>query len=63
MMNAATEADRGNAGRWKAWKTIKPFRFFSGLEPCLVGIEAGGSAHHWARVLSGLGHTVRLMAP
>lgn len=38
-------------------------RFFSEQPPCLVGIEASGSAHHWARVLTGLGHTVRLMAP
>lgn len=38
-------------------------RFFSEVAPCLVGIEASGSAHYWARVLSGLGHTVRLMAP
>lgn len=38
-------------------------RFFSELTPCLVGIEASGSAHYWARVISGLGHTVRLMAP
>ena len=37
--------------------------FFSEQPPCLVGIEASGSAHYWARVLSGLGHTVRLMAP
>ncbi len=38
-------------------------RFFSVLEPCVVGIEASGSAHYWARMLGGLGHTVRLMAP
>lgn len=38
-------------------------KFFAGLEPCLVGIEASGSSHYWARVLSGLGHTVKLMAP
>jgi transposase len=38
-------------------------RFFSDLQPCLIGIEASGSAHYWARVLGGLGHTVRLMAP
>jgi transposase len=37
-------------------------RFFSEQPLCLVGIEASGSAHYWARVLSGLGHTVRLMA-
>jgi hypothetical protein len=38
-------------------------RFFSELPPCLIGIEASGSAHFWARVLSGLGHTLRLVAP
>jgi transposase len=37
--------------------------FFIALPPCLIGIEASGSAHYWARVLGGLGHTVRLMAP
>lgn len=37
--------------------------FFAELEPCLVGMEASGSAHYWARVLSGFGHSVRLMAP
>ena len=37
--------------------------FFANLQPCLVGIEACGSAHHWARKLQALGHTVRLMAP
>jgi len=38
-------------------------RFFSEQPPCLVSIEASGSPHYWARVLGGLGHTVRLMAP
>lgn len=38
-------------------------RFFGELEPCLIGMEASGSAHYWARVLTGSGHTVRLMAP
>ena len=37
--------------------------FFANLEPCLIGMEACGSAHYWARKLSELGHTVRLMAP
>lgn len=37
--------------------------YFAGLEPCLVGMEACGSAHYWARELGTLGHTVRLMAP
>ncbi len=37
--------------------------FFAGLEPCLVGIEACCTAHHWARELTALGHQVRLLPP
>jgi transposase len=37
--------------------------FFSKLPPCLVGIEACGTSHFWARELIGLGHEVRLMPP
>src|SRR4051794_12739376 len=36
---------------------------FSKIPPCLVGIEACGTAHHWAREVSKFGHTVRLMPP
>ncbi len=36
---------------------------FEKLAPCLIGIEACASAHHWARQLQALGHTVRLMPP
>lgn len=35
--------------------------FFEGLEPCLVGIEACATGHHWARELLAMGHEVRLM--
>lgn len=35
--------------------------FFDQLSPCLIGIEACATAHHWARVLINLGHEVRLM--
>ena len=37
--------------------------FFQKLPPCLVGIEACASAHHWARELQALGHTAKLMPP
>src|SRR5271154_3254160 len=37
--------------------------FFRKLPPCLVGIEACASSHHWSRELQVLGHTVRLMQP
>lgn len=38
-------------------------RYFATLPPCLVGMEACATAHYWARELSGLGHTVRLIPP
>jgi len=41
----------------------KMLEFFGELSPCLVGIEACPSAHHWGRELAALGHTVRLMPP
>ena len=37
--------------------------YFGKLSPCLVGIEACPSAHHWGRELQALGHTVRLIPP
>jgi transposase len=37
--------------------------FFEKLPPCLIGIEACASSHHWSRELKALGHTVRLMPP
>src|SRR3954449_1188631 len=37
--------------------------FFSKLPPCLIGMEACGTSHHWARELVALGHEVRLMPP
>ena len=37
--------------------------FFANLPPCLIGMEACGSAHYWARTLQSFGHTARLMSP
>ena len=37
--------------------------FFEKLPPCLVGIEACASAHHWSRELQALGHTAKLIPP
>jgi transposase len=37
--------------------------FFKALPPTVVGMEACGGSHHWARVLAELGHEVRLMPP
>ena len=41
----------------------KLLEFFASLPPCLVGLEACGSAHHWARELVKLGHDARLTPP
>ena len=38
-------------------------KFFKELPACLIGLEACASSHHWARQLSALGHTVKLIAP
>ena len=37
--------------------------FFAALPPCLVGMEACATAHHWGRELRALGHDVRLIPP
>src|ERR1700750_3228499 len=47
----------------KALRRAQVLPFFSKLPPCLIGMEACGTSHHWARELAALGHTVRLMPP
>ena len=47
----------------KQFRRDRVATFFANLSPCLIGMEACGSAHHWARKLESLGHTVKLMAP
>lgn len=54
---------RGKAVLRKQIRRSEMAKFFANLEPCLIGMEACGSAHHWARKLQGFGHTVKLMAP
>lgn len=41
----------------------KVAKFFVKIEPCLIGMEACGSSHHWARKLGEFGHTIKLMSP
>lgn len=54
--------ERGHAVLNKQLKRSQVTAFFANLPPCLIGMEACGSAHHWARKLQGLGHTTRLIA-
>ena len=37
--------------------------FFSKLSPCLIGVEACATAHHWTRMLIAMGHEIRIMPP
>jgi transposase len=54
---------RGEAVLRRQLRRAKMLPFFAKLPPCIVGIEACASSHHWARELLALGHTVRLMPP
>ena len=47
----------------KSLRRAQMLPFFAKLPPCLVGIEACGTSHYWARELIKLGHQVRLMPP
>jgi transposase len=47
----------------KSLRRAQMLPFFARLPSCLVGMEACGTSHHWARELIKLGHEVRLMPP
>ena len=55
--------NNGKAVLRKQLKRQQVAEYFANLPPCLIGMEACGSAHHWARKLQAIGHKVRLMAP
>ena len=46
----------------KQLRRTEMLTFFVKLKPCLIAIKAYGGAHYWARKLSEMGHTVKLMA-
>lgn len=47
----------------KILKRCELLNFFSNIPPCVVAMEAGSGAHHWARELNKLGHDARIMDP
>src|SRR4029077_17816116 len=53
----------GNVSVRRQLKRRQVLVFFQKLPPCLVGLEACASSHHWSRELQALGHRVRLMPP
>jgi transposase len=58
----ALASEGGSAIRRKLSRS-KMQEFFTQIEPCLIGMEACGSAHYWARELTAMGHEVLLMPP
>jgi transposase len=56
--------DAGEAVRCRRQlRRSEVLKFFAHRPPCLIGMEACAGAHYWARELTKLGHTVKLMAP
>lgn len=53
----------GRVGVRRKLRRAELLRFFGGLRPCLVGMEACASSHYWAREIGRLGHEVKLMPP
>ncbi|SMC95974.1 transposase, partial [Novosphingobium sp. B1] len=54
---------QGNAVFRRRLTRSQLVKLFEKLPPCLVGMEACASAHHWARELTALEHEVKLMPP
>jgi len=61
QIHGVNEADRAEIKRKLGRSELIPF--FEKQSECTVVMEACGAGHHWARMLTGLGHTVRLIAP
>lgn len=61
QVHAVTEDGRIAVRR--ALRRSQVLEFFRHIKPCLVGMEACGSAHYWANAIGEFGHTVRLMPP
>ena len=55
--------NEGGSAMTRKLKRSKMFEFFAQIEPCLIGMEACGSAHSWARELKTMGHEVLLVPP
>ncbi len=55
--------DAGEVVVCRALRRRQVMPFFERLEPCLIGMEACGTSHFWAREIAALGHEVRLMPP
>jgi transposase len=54
---------QGNTVLRKRLRRKDVLPFFATLRPCVVGVEACGTAHHWAREIRSVGHEVKLISP
>lgn len=54
---------RGGVALQRKLRRAEVERVFAGLAPCLIGMEACATAHHWSRMLIAQGHQVRLVPP
>jgi transposase len=54
---------RGRAVLSRRVKRSQLLHAVASLPPCVIGMDAGGSAHHWGRAFDPLGHTVTLRPP
>ena len=54
---------RGHAVLTRRVKRSQLLEVVASLPPCVIGMEACASAHHWGRAFEQLGHTVKLMSP
>lgn len=63
VFHVAAFDGRGREVGCKRLRRGQLLAYFAQRPPCVVGLEACASAHHWARQLQGLGHRVRLIAP
>ena len=61
QIHAVNETGKAEIKRKLSRNDLLPF--FKKQELCTVVLEACGAAHHWARILTGLGHDVKLIAP
>jgi transposase len=55
--------EHGKSALKRALRRDQVLAWLANLPPCTIGMEACAGAHHWARKLQALGHSVRLMAP
>ena len=55
--------DEGDVAFNRSLRRAQVLTFFESLAPCLVGIEACGTSHYWAREIKKLGHEVLLIPP